>query len=214
MNHCEKRLPGRLVSIFISGWPVHLIVLIVFSAGLIVGVMSAVKMDDAKSDELSRYIKDFVQTVGGVDFEPARMARNAMVNNMVMVTAIYLLGLTVIGMPVILAILFVKGFVIGFATGFLTGNIFSGGLLVTAAILPHNLFYIPAVCFGASSSIMFALLLLKRNFNSAVRILPGFFKYTTIMASVLLVVVGAGLVEGYVTPVFTKLAAGAISSRY
>lgn len=215
MEHCQKGLPGRLVSMFISGWPVHLIVLIVFSAGLMVGAMSAGKMDSAKSDELSLYIKEFVQKVEGVNFESARMAKNAMVNNIIMVAAIYLLGLTVIGMPVILAVLFVRGFVIGFAAGFLTGDLSSGGVLLTAAaILPHNLLYIPAVCFGASSSLMFALLLFKRNFNSAVRILPGFFKYTATMASVLLITVGAGLIEGYVTPVFTKLAAEVISSGY
>ncbi|MFZ5633243.1 MAG: stage II sporulation protein M [Bacillota bacterium] len=215
MNGYERKAPGRLASILISGWPVHLIVLFVFSVGLLVGSMSASRMDKAKSEELSLYIRDFVQKVEGVNFESARMAKNAMVNNMIMVAAIYLLGLTVIGMPVTLAILFVRGFVIGFAAGFLTGDLSLGGVLLTmAAILPHNLLYVPAICIGASSSIMFALLLLKRNFNTAVSVLPGFLKYTAIMAAVLLITMGAGFIEGYITPLFTKLAAGMISSGY
>lgn len=211
----EKRPPGRLASILAGSWPVYLAVLVVLSCGLLAGSMSASRMDKSKSDELSVYVREFVQKVEGIDFESDRMARNAMVNNAIMVAAIYVLGLTVIGMPVTLAILFVRGFVIGFAVGFLTRDLSLGGVLLTiAAILPHNLFYLPAVCIGAASSLTFSSVLLKRNFNTAVRIWPGFLKYTAVMSAVLLITLGAGLVEGYLTPYFTKLAAEAISSGY
>lgn len=211
----EKRPPGRLASILAGGWPVYLIVLIVLSCGLLVGSMSAGRMDKSKSDELSVYIKDFVQKAEGISFESDRMARNAMVNNAIMVAAIYVLGLTVIGMPVTLAILFVRGFVIGFAVAFLTRDLSLGGVLLTAAsILPHNLLYLPAICAGAASSLMFSMVLLKRNFNTSVRIWPGFLKYTAVMTAVLLITLGAGVIEGYVTPYFTKLAAQALTSGY
>lgn len=210
----EKRPPGRLASILAGSWPVYLVVLAVLSCGLLVGAMSASKMEKSKSDELGAYVKDFVQKVEGISFEKDRMARNAMVNNTLMVAAIYVLGLTVIGMPVTLAIIFVRGFVIGFAVGFLTSQSLSGMLLTMAAILPHNLLYLPAICIGAASSLMFSAVLLKRNFNTAVRIWPGLLKYTAAMSAVLLITLAAGLVEGYLTPYFTKLAAEAISSGF
>ncbi|MFZ5647775.1 MAG: stage II sporulation protein M [Bacillota bacterium] len=208
-----RKSPGKLSSIMSGGWPVYFIVLLVLAAGLMVGSMSAGRMDKAKSQELSGYVRDFIQKVEGVDFQSARMARNAMINNVITVTAIYVLGLTVIGIPVTLAILFVRGFVIGFAAGFLAGDLsFRGLLLTVAAILPHNLLYIPAVSFGAASSVMFGLLLWKRNFDTGIPVLPGLVKYTGVMCVVLLVSLGAGLVEGYVTPHITKMAAGFISS--
>ncbi len=215
MNNYNKKPPGRLASALMGGWPVYLIILVVFTCGLTVGSMSAGSMDTSKSDELSAYIKDFMQKAEGISFESDRMARNAMVNNSITVAAIYALGLTVIGMPVTLAILFVRGFVIGFAVGFLTRDLSMGGLLLTAAaILPHNLLYIPAMWFGTASSVMFGLLLWKRNFDTGIAIWPRLLSYTGVMAVVLLVSLCAGLVEGYITPQFTKMAAGFISSGF
>ncbi|MFZ5652262.1 MAG: stage II sporulation protein M [Bacillota bacterium] len=213
MNGYPRKSPGRLTSAISGGWPVYLTVLLVLAAGLLVGSMSAGRLDKSKSQELSVYVRDFIQKVDGVKFQSSQMARNAMINNVITVAAIYILGLTVIGIPVTLAILFVRGFVIGFAAGFLTGDMSVRGVLLTAAaILPHNLLYIPAVSFGAASSVMFGILLWKRNFDSGVPVLPGLIKYTGIMCVVLLVSIGAGLVEGYVTPHITKMAAGFISS--
>jgi len=215
MNGYNKKIPGRLASALLGGWPAYLIILAVFACGLTAGSMSAVRMDKSKSEELSAYIQDFMQKAEGVSFESARMARNAMINNSITVAAIYVLGLTVIGMPVTLAILFVRGFVIGFAVGFLTRDLSMGGLLLTAAaILPHNLLYIPAMCFGTASSVMFGLLLWKRNFDTGIAIWPRLLRYTGVMTVVLLVSLGAGLVEGYITPQFTKMAAGFISSGF
>lgn len=211
----HKKTPGRLTSALLGGWPVYIIILAVFVCGLTVGSVSAGRMDTSKSEELSLYIKDFMQNAQGASFESARMARSAMINNSITVAAIYILGLTVIGMPVTLAILFVRGFVIGFAVGFLTRDLSAGGLLLTAAaILPHNLLYIPAICFGTSSSVMFGLLLWKRNFDTGIAIWPRLLKYTGVMTMVLLVSLGAGLVEGYITPQFTKMAAGFISNGF
>lgn len=213
MNGYPRKSPGKLASILSGGWPVYFLVLLVLAAGLLVGSMSAGRLDKSKSQELSVYVRDFIQKVGGVDFQSSRMARNAMINNVITVAAIYVLGLTVIGIPVTLAILFVRGFVIGFAAGFLTGDMsVSGVFLTAAAILPHNLLYIPAVSFGAVSSVLFGILLWKRNFDSGVPVLPGLIKYTGTMCAVLFVSLGAGLVEGYVTPHITKIAAGYISS--
>lgn len=213
MSGYPLKSPGRPTSAMPAGWPVYLTVLLVLAAGLLVGSMSAGRLDKSKSQELSVYVRDFIQKVDGVDFQSSKMARNAMINNVITVAAIYILGLTVIGIPVTLAILFVRGFVIGFAAGFLTDDMSVRGVLLTAAtILPHNLLYIPAVSFGAASSIMFGILLWKRNFDSGVPVLPGLIKYTGIMCVVLLLSLGAGLVEGYVTPHISKMAAGFISS--
>ncbi|MCL6611019.1 MAG: stage II sporulation protein M [Peptococcaceae bacterium] len=213
MTGYQKNAPGRLASVILNGWPVFLAVLLVLVSGLLVGSMSAGRMDRAKAEDLSNYIRDFVQKVGEVNFDPARIAKSAMINNAITVAAMYILGLTVIGIPVTLAILFVRGFVIGFTVGFLTGDMSLGGVILTlSAVLPHNLLHLPAVCFGASASVMFSLLLLKRNFDTAVRIWPGLIRYTAVMGFVLAVTLGAGLVEGYITPAITRLAAGLIVS--
>ena len=196
-------------------WLIYILVLAVFSCGLLLGSVSSNNLDKTKYLELNQYINDFLVRANDISFEPAKMARNAAINNMITVAAIYFLGLTVIGLPIVLGVLFVRGFVIGFAVCFLTRDMPVSGLLFTlAAIFPHNLIYIPAICVGSASSIMFTVLLWKRNFNSGITIWPRLIKYTGIMAAVFVVALGAGLVEGYITPVFTKMAAAFISGRY
>ncbi|MFZ5644094.1 MAG: stage II sporulation protein M [Bacillota bacterium] len=203
-----KRTPGRLFSLLAGNWPVYVIVLVVFSCGLLLGSISANNMDHEKTGALNEYINNFIINAGKTIFDSERMATNAIKNNIIMLTAIYILGLTIIGMPVILGILFVRGFVIGFAVTFLTRDLSLKGILFTsAAILPHNLLYIPAICLGASSAIMFGVLLWKRNFNSNITILPRLLQYSVIMLLFSAVAMAAGLVEGYVTPFLTKLAA-------
>jgi len=176
------------------------------------GATSANRLGQPKSGELSQYIFDFVQRAGDVVYDSPQMAKNAIWNNTITITAIYLLGLTIIGIPVTLGILFARGFVMGFAIGFLTRDLsFKGLLLSLAAVMPHNIVYIPAVCIGTAASLMFAVLMLKRNFDTTISIFPGFIKYTGIMAVILLVTIGAGMIEGYLTPLVTKAAAGLLS---
>lgn len=202
------------ISFLRSGLPFLITVIIVFSLGLVLGAVSVNRLGDKQAVELSQYMQGFVQQIGEIEPDSQRMARNALINGSVMVTAIYLLGLTVIGMPIVLAILFARGFVLGFAVGFLIRDLEAGGvLLALVSVVPHNMLYVPALLIGVASSLSFGLLLLRRNFNSNILVWPNFIRYTGIMALVLVVVLGAGVVEVYVTPWFTKLAADVISAN-
>ncbi|KJS65619.1 MAG: hypothetical protein JL50_15125 [Peptococcaceae bacterium BICA1-7] len=185
----------------------------VFSGGVLAGSFSSAGMDSTKAGELSEYIGDFVESVESVSFESSKMARVAVKNNIIMIISIYVLGLTMIGIPFILTILFTRGFVIGFAVSFLTRDMSLQGLLLTlASVLPHNLLYIPAIYMASVSAVMFAVALWKRNFNSGVAILPRLLSYTGLMLVVVTVAVAAGLVEGYITPYLTKIASVFLSS--
>ncbi|HBV96882.1 MAG TPA: stage II sporulation protein M [Desulfotomaculum sp.] len=203
----------RPLSLFSGSWTVYLLVLMVFSGGVLAGSFSSAGMDSTKAGELSEYIGDFVESVESVSFESSKMARVAVKNNIIMIISIYVLGLTMIGIPFILTILFTRGFVIGFAVSFLTRDMSLQGLLLTlASVLPHNLLYIPAIYMASVSAVMFAVALWKRNFNSGVAILPRLLSYTGLMLVVVTVAVAAGLVEGYITPYLTKIASVFLSS--
>ena len=214
MKGYQSRRRFRLSSVFLGSWTVYILVLLVFSGGVLAGSFSSAGMDSKKAGELSEYVGNFVENVEAVNFESSKMASVAVKNNIIIVISIYALGLTMIGVPFIMAILFARGYVIGFAVSFLTRDMSLQGLLLTiASVLPHNLLYIPAVYMAAVSAVMFAVALWKRNFNSGVAILPRLISYTGLMLVVTTVAVAAGLVEGYVTPYFTKVASVFFSSH-
>ncbi len=215
MTYHQIKPPGKLLSVITGMWPILLLISVILISGLLMGSLAAGKLDHAQSQDLSIYLKEFIQKVSGINFDSAKIAKNSMINNTIMIAAIYVLGLTVIGIPLILTILFVRSFIIGFAVGFLTKDLSLGGILLTiSAILPHSILSLPALCIGSSASVMFSVLLLKRNFNTSVKIWPNLITYTMIMVGVLAITLVSGLVEGYITPIFTKIAADLIISRF
>jgi stage II sporulation protein M len=208
MNGARKNF---LSAVLLRGWPYLLAAVLVLTLGITAGALSVERLDDKQSEEVSSYLQGFIGDLNDFSPDSRRVARNSLLNGAVMVGAIYILGLTVIGMPVTLAILFARGFVLGFAVGFLVRDLAAGGILMAlVSVVPHNLLYIPALLVGVASSLYFGVLLLKRNFDSRVPVLPNYIMYTTIMLVVLAVTLGAGMVESFVSPWLIKMAAEAL----
>src|SRR5690625_7607326 len=77
-----------------------------------------------------------------------------------------LLGLSVIGLPLVWILLFVKGFVVGFSVGFIVNQLGLKGLLLAAlSIAPQNLLIIPIYIIAGSLAMIFSLTLLGKLFT-------------------------------------------------
>src|SRR5690625_3653432 len=76
---------------------------------------------------------------------------------------LFLLGLTIIGMPLIWLLIFLKGLVIGFSVGFIVNQLGLKGLFIaTASIAPQNMIIIPVYIVAASLAHLFSLFLLQK----------------------------------------------------
>lgn len=189
-------------------WPAYLIVLAVFTLGLAAGSFGVQKLQADQAQELSLYLDRFLQQAGMIEVDSAKALRDVLLNDIILFLAVYLLGLTVIGIPVMLGIIFTRGFVLGFTICFLTRDKSVQGVILTcAAILPQNIFLVPALLVGGVASLSFALLLARRFYNSKVLIWPSFVVYSALMFLVTACSAGAGLVEVYLTPILVRLAA-------
>ncbi|MDF9409045.1 MAG: Stage II sporulation protein M [Pelotomaculum sp. PtaB.Bin013] len=189
-------------------WLVYFIVLLVFTLGLTAGFAGVQKLQTDQTDQLQSEVDRFLQQAGMLEIDFSMATRDVIYNGIILVVAIYLLGLTIIGIPFVLAILFVRGFALGFAIEFLTREkSIQGTVLTIVAILPHNILMIPALLFAGAASLSFAWLLAKRFHNSKIQIWPSFIAYSGIMVLVTVCFAGAGLVEVYLTPLLIKIAA-------
>lgn len=189
-------------------WLVYLIVLLVFALGVTAGFAGVRTLPAEQTEELLWELDYFLQQADMLEMDSAQVARDVLYYGVILIAAIYLLGLTVIGVPVIMAILFIRGFALGFAIEFLTREkSIQGAILTLAAILPHNILMVPALLLAGAASLSFAWLLVKRFYNSKIVVWPSFVAYSGIMVFVMACFAGAGLVEVYLTPLFIKLAA-------
>jgi stage II sporulation protein M len=204
----SHRFKGFWANSLKYNWPAYVIILLVFALGLTTGSLEVYKLQAGELQELSIYLDRFMDQAALIETEPAAAVKSVLYNDLILIAAIYFLGLTIIGIPVILILIFTRGFVLGFSIVFLgwQKNI-QGVILSCAAILPQNIIFLTALLLGGVASLSFALLLGRRFFNSRVVIWPSFLIYSGFMAFLTLMALLAGLVEVYLTPFLVKLAA-------
>lgn len=184
----------------------YLVVGFFFSAGILAGVWGASGLETTRVDELHEYIDHLFINADHLEANAKEQFIMVTYNNVMLIAAIYIAGLSVIGIPVMLGLLFVRGFAIGFAVWFVLNEIgWPGVLLILASILPQNLILIPAILFAAAVAISFSLLLIRRGFNPEIQVWSSFLRYSGMLAAAAAVAVGAGLVEAFIVPSILKI---------
>jgi stage II sporulation protein M len=122
---------------------------------------------------------------------------------------IWVLGLTVVGMPLVLGLDFLKGVLVGFAVGTLVSQHSWKGLLFSLiSVAPQNLLVIPALLIASVSAVSFSIYIVRnRLLNRHGTIGQPFAQHTATGALMLLVAVAAAMIESFISPVLLKWAA-------
>ena len=115
---------------------------------------------------------------------------------------IWMLGLSVIGLPFVMALDFLKGVLLGFSVGLIVREMSWHGVgLSLAAVAPQNLLVIPALIIASVSASRFAYFVVReRLFRRKGNMLPPFVAHTAVAAAMLVVLCAASLYEAYVSP--------------
>lgn len=194
--------------------PLYLALIFLFTLGLGFGALTTQKLSPLQKEDLTGYLNSVYASLGK---DPNSVGKRSdlfyqsMLDNVVKTTGLmFVLGLTVIGAPLILGVVFLRGFVLGFTVGFLVQEAVVRGLVLsTAAVLPHNLLVVPALLVGAASALSFAAAALKRLLGISQESISGQFASTTFLAlcSCILLIL-ATLVETYLTPVLVQFSSG------
>lgn len=190
--------------------PVLVLVMLIFLMGVIFGSLSVKVLPGSQKAELAQDLMVFFRGFGGPgqgQVGGAAASRQALYNNLKTIFLALVLGLSVIGAPGILVLLFLRGFVIGFTVGFLVDEMAAKGVVLAAvSVLPQNIFIIPAILAGCEVSLAFAVTLaLDRLGHKRVPIYPQFLLTVIVSTGAALLLVLGSAVETYVAPVFIKL---------
>ncbi|WP_019006512.1 stage II sporulation protein M [Cohnella laeviribosi] len=119
---------------------------------------------------------------------------------------IWLLGLSVIGLPLVLALDFMKGMLIGFTVGSIVRQLEWKGVAVSlAAIAPQNAIVVPALMIASVSASRFAYYIVReRLFRKKGKLLPPFLQHTAVALTMLLLLGCAALYEAYLSPMLLE----------
>ncbi|HWR06306.1 stage II sporulation protein M [Sporomusa sp.] len=188
----------------------YFFMILIFVIGIVIGAMAVKTLPDEQKAELVGYLRVFFQGL----VEPQNTAGDTqallfgvMVSNIKVIVIMWLLGFTIVGIPFVLFMVCLRGFVIGFTVGFLVNEYIMKGLLFAlVSVLPHNFLAVPAILATGVSATTFSLMLVRRNKNKA-NLFYNSIAYSVFCLTMLFVMVGAALVEVYVSPVFMKTVA-------
>ncbi|MNJ33753.1 Stage II sporulation protein M [compost metagenome] len=185
--------------------PVYVFVSVLFLMGVVFGALMVNALTLEQQQDLSRYLGDFFISVneGGADFHPASFWDVAILH-LKWLGLIWILGLSVIGLPGILILDFFKGVLIGFTVGCLVGQFTWKGLLFAlVSVAPHNLLIIPVLLISSVSAIGFSLNIIRSRvlMSRSGGVSRPFLTYTALTLALGLVIFAASSFETWVTPV-------------
>lgn len=186
----------------------YLVVFIFFLGGITAGTVTLYYLGQQQVIQLASYLDNLLKQLNNTHQIASwySIFYQTFINALKEIGMVWFLGLTVIGLPLIVAIIFLKGFILGFTVGFLVQQkAYQGIAFSLLAILPPNLLEIPALFVAAILGISFSISLLRgRNIREA-GFLPRFLAYTLLMFLVMVLVAGGGLVEAYLSPLFARV---------
>ncbi|MCY8232824.1 stage II sporulation protein M [Priestia endophytica] len=186
---------------------VYLFVTVLFFIGVVFGAVVVNSLNLGQKEDLFYYLDRFFgQVTKGEVANSADILKQSFWHNIKYLGFIWILGISVIGLPVVLVLLFLKGIVIGFTVGFLVNQMgFHGFLLSFVSVLPQNLFLIPLFLVVSTLSLSFSLKLMKQFVRSGSEtMIAAFMRYSTVILLILAVVTISSTLEAYASPFLMK----------
>ena len=183
-----------------------LLVALLLIMGIVFGAFSVNSLGNEERLELTRYLQVFFDGIKqeARPLSNLSLAQDAIFKHIKTVFFLLILGISVIGVPLILFLIFTKGFILGFTIGFIIQHLAGRGFLFSiTSILPHYMLIVPAITLGAVANMDFAGELLKNRWGRMTQpIAVEFLRCLALNGIVLFTLTISGLVEGVISPLF------------
>jgi stage II sporulation protein M len=137
---------------------IYIFTTVLFLMGIIFGAIIVNSLSLGQRHDLHIYLNQFFgQVAKGELADSAAMFSQSFAHYVKYIGLMWVLGLTIIGLPIILILLFIKGVVVGFTVGFLVNQLgLNGFFLSFASVLPQNFVLVPAFIVVATASVAFS----------------------------------------------------------
>jgi stage II sporulation protein M len=191
----------------IKGKRLYLFLLLIFIIGILFGSIFITILNETDKNSVLAQITSFFEQIktGKIDYIGA--LKNSITSNLFYVVATWLLGISIIGIPIIIVMLFIKGFMIGFSIAAIIAKYKLIGVLGAFTYLfPHIIlsimvgFVISYYALGLSFNLLKAVVEKKSiNFSEIIN------RYSFIMLVSIIMMVISSLIETFLSPYIIKL---------
>lgn len=180
-------------------WQYYILILL-FILGIAAGNYPVSYLEEGVKSHLLEMIDNYLRSELA-DTVTVSFWAGAFINQFKTLLVIWFLGLTVIGLPLILGIVFVRGFSLGFTVGFLVHEKAGAGIvLILLSIVPQNLVYIPLFLIWSVIAMNFSIYLVKGRTAMNLPLAKALTVYTSLMLIGSAFLLAGSLIETYLSP--------------
>ena len=138
--------------------------LLAFCIGISAGAFTVNGLNAIQRDELSYYFKGFIQLIDTQKLESSELLKISLFENLKTAFILWVLGVTIIGIPFIYVVVGIKGFITGFTSGFIIKITGMRGVLFTLfAVLPKEIIIVPCIIALGVYGINFSLSIIRNK---------------------------------------------------
>lgn len=175
--------------------------------GIITGSIFSIILNETDKTLVSSYITNFFDNIKNNNLDNISAMKNGLINEISYILIIWLLGISVIGIPIILFMYFSEFFVLGFSISSIISNYgFKGCFLSLSYVFPHKIINIIAYSFltlftlKVSGKILYTIIKKEKlDFKIVLN------KYLLILLLSIGTIILTALFEVFVTPIIIKL---------
>ncbi|WAA10500.1 stage II sporulation protein M [Fervidibacillus albus] len=205
----KKRIGSNVIQQHIQKHsPMYIFHTVLFIMGIVFGAIFVNSLSTTQKDDLFYILNEyFHQLQQNETVQPIDVFWHSIGYNSKYIGLMWVLGASMIGLPLVFILLFLKGVVIGFTVGFIVQQVgWKGVFLAIGSVLPQNFIIVPVFISMAVVSVHFSAQMFKKLFmKSSYRpFTPVLIEYGLFFGIAILLLCVAAFIEGYITPVLMR----------
>lgn len=198
---------SKLRDLILPSKKINLFIITIIVLGIISGSIFLMIANETDKTSVITQIQTFFNNISNNSIDNGLALKNSLIINYLFVGAIWILGLSMIGVIVNIFLTYIKGFLVGFSVSsiFLTYG-YKGILAALLYTFPTQIINIIVISLLSIYSIMFAknllqIIISKKNINNRLMLK----KYTVILMLCIILSFISSLLEVYIFPNILKL---------
>lgn len=202
-----KKFMDKLREIIKCNKKLIIFLVVVSIVALVFGSIFTVMLNSNDKQLITEYINNFMNNLSGNNLNYVGALKNGFASYLTFIIIIWLLGISVVGMPIILFMYFSKIFVLGFSISAIISNYgIKGCLLSFAYIFPHQIInlivytILTLYSLKVAGKIMYCIIKKQKLDFKIILHNYSYVLLGTIVSSILMI-----LLEVYITPKFISI---------
>jgi len=205
VNQLKKTIKEHLA----ANHNMYLLLLMAFILGVSAGAFTVNGLSTMQQDELSNYFHGFFQLFNNQNMKSGDLFTIALHENLKIIGLLWVLGVSIIGLPFIFIVLGIRGFITGFSSGFIIHALGTKGLLFSGFILlPKEIIIVPCFIAIGVNGINFSIRIAKNKSINDIQksgLKTAFISYCLVTVLFSSIILAGILFDAYITPIFLRI---------